>query len=271
MKHLITFLLLLFFHGESLPFNILPQIQETSSLGYGDWYIHTDGELTLIKHFLKPGNVVFDVGGHLGEWSMYALQTEPTIQLFSFEPVPAAFEQLSRSLKDRSRTFNLAFSNKKGHSPFFHYAATLSESGLSGFFYREVLRGDHQEPLIIMVPHTTLDNFCEEHAISHIDLIKIDTEGSELAILQGAAKLLADHRIKIIQFEYGGCYVDAHTKLKDVIRLLTDNNYVVFRIFQDGLIHISKWEASLENFNLSNYCAIAAEEMADYSPVLFND
>ncbi len=52
--------------------------------------------------------------------------------------------------------------------------------------------------------------------------------------------------------------------LQDVIALLTENRYVVFRIYSKGLIHISKWEPTLENFILSNYFAICEEDLPGY-------
>ena len=54
---------------------------------------------------------------------------------------------------------------------------------------------------------STLDLFCEREAIPNIDFLKIDTEGNELDVLEGAKKLLSGGKIKIIQFEFGECDV----------------------------------------------------------------
>ena len=49
----------------------------------------------------------------------------------------------------------------------------------------------------------TLDTLCKELSLDHIDYLKIDAEGAELKIIQGAKNLLMRHNIKYVQFEYG--------------------------------------------------------------------
>jgi FkbM family methyltransferase len=62
--------------------------------------------------------------------------------------------------------------------------------------------------------------------IKTIDFLKIDTEGYELSVLKGFDNFLEN--IKIIQFEYGGTYLDNDTKLIDVIKYLQNNNFYKF-------------------------------------------
>lgn len=239
-------------------FEILPESAATRHMGYGDWYINTDGELSLMRQILRPGSVVIDAGANMGEWSRFALETEPSIALTAFEPIPQIFERLKSNLAlyPHVHLCNSALSDTAGEGSFHYYDETPERSALSGFYYREVLRGDFQEPKIIQVPLQTLTDFCSENQIEHIDFLKIDTEGAEWKVLKGAEELIKNHRIEVIQFEYGGCYVDAKTTLQQVFRLLTENNYRVFRIIPNGLIHISVWDDYLENFILSNYCAM---------------
>lgn len=249
-------------------FEILPQSPKTEGLGYYDWNIAEDGESLLVKQFLKPQSLVFDVGGNHGEWSLCALKAQPTIQIKVFEPVPLIFEGLVKTLRayPNVQVFNYALSDQKGVTKFHYYTEA---DGLSGFYYREVLRGDQPDPQIISVNQETLDDFCQANSISTIDFIKIDTEGAEWKIIKSAQNLLKNHRIRAIQFEYGGCYIDAKTTLEQVLRLLKKHRYVIFRIIPTGLIHISKWEPSLENFHLSNYFAICEEDLPGYSLVEF--
>ena len=244
-------------------FEILAQCKETKALGFGEWNIATDGEATLIEKFLKPYDLVFDVGGNHGEWSSCALKRQPTVQIMAFEPVPPVFKSLKEALGLYSnvRLFNYALSDQGGTSVFHYYPEA---DGLSGFYYREVLRGDHPDPLILEVEQMTLDSFCESNGITKIDFIKIDTEGAEWRILQGAKHLLKNQQIRAIQFEYGGCYIDAKTTLKDVILYFKENRYIVFRIIPTGLVHIANWEPSLENYHLSNYFAICEGDLPGY-------
>ena len=86
--------------------------------------------------------------------------------------------------------------------------------------------------------------------------MKIDTEGNELYVLLGAEKLLQKQAIDIIQFEYGGCYLDSKTTLHQVYRYLRSKGYTIYRIASDGLIEIPIWHKKLENFAYSNYLAV---------------
>ena len=52
------------------------------------------------------------------------------------------------------------------------------------------------------MPTTTLDTFVEQHGIKNIDFLKIDTEGFELEVLQGAKQLLSEGKIGTVIFEY---------------------------------------------------------------------
>jgi FkbM family methyltransferase len=65
-----------------------------------------------------------------------------------------------------------------------------------------------------------------EKNIKNIDFVKIDTEGYELNVLQGFEEFLED--IKIIQFEYGGTFLDNNTKLIDVINYLKQKGFYNF-------------------------------------------
>jgi FkbM family methyltransferase len=251
-------------------FEILPQCKETEALGFGEWNIAIDGEALLMQKFLKPNDVVFDIGGNHGEWSTFALKYQPSIQIMTFEPVPFVFKSLKNALEPYSNVqlFNYALSDQSGTAVFHYYPEA---DGLSGFYYREVLRGDHPDPLILEVNQTTLDVFCESKGINKIDFIKIDTEGAEWKILKGAKNLLKNQQIRAIQFEYGGCYVDAKTTLRDVMLYFKENRYIVFRIVPTGLVHIAKWKSSLENYHLSNYFAICEEDLPGYGLIEFSE
>jgi len=111
-------------------------------------------------------------------------------------------------------------------------------------------------PVFYYVDLKRIDTFCEENQIKHINFLKIDTEGHELFVLQGAEKLISSQNVDMIQFEYGGCYLDSKTTLKEVYNFLNSKSYTIYRITGKGLIKISKWRAGLENFCYSNFLAV---------------
>ena len=132
-----------------------------------------------------------------------------------------------------------------------------SHSPVSGFYNRPILNDKFRfESKRVKIKTNTVDIFCDKNKVNQIDLLKIDTEGAESRVLRGAKRMIENNQISMIQFEYGGCYIDAGEKLEDLYRMFINNEYLIFRIFKDGLIHIHEWNEGLENFLLSNYLAV---------------
>jgi len=102
----------------------------------------------------------------------------------------------------------------------------------------------------------TIDNYCIKKNINEIDFLKIDTEGHELEVLKGAINLLKEERIKIIQFEYGGCNIDARVFLKDIFEFFAGMNYSFYKIYPNAIKRIDRYDQRLENFQYSNYLII---------------
>ena len=249
-------------------FEILRHCEATHSLGYGDCALGQNGEWSLLQKILKPESLIFDVGANVGEWSQTALRIQPTIRLISFEPVPSIFEQLKHNLREcaNAQVRNFALSDERGPCTFYYYSERPDLTGLSGLYLREVLKGVILDPEVLNLRQETLTHFCAEESIEKIDFLKIDTEGAEWKVLQGAEALLKEKRITAIQFEYGGTYNDAKITLEQIVRLLTSDGYLVFRIVPDGLVHIAKWESSLENYQYCNYFALLKEAFVHYFP-----
>jgi hypothetical protein len=106
----------------------------------------------------------------------------------------------------------------------------------------------------------TLDDVCAEECIAHIDLLKIDTEGHELAVLRGARRMIDSGSIDAIQFEFGGCAIDARTYLRDFFRLLGER-YQIHRVTPRGLLPVDYSERE-EVFVSSNFLALRRREDA---------
>lgn len=220
-------------------------------LGYNNSDFYKNGESLIIKHFIKAGDTIFDAGAHVGEWSNLILKhTKNHCNLYAFEPVPGFFKKLTKLVKSRASCFNLGLGRAESSAVMNYYAQAEVCSSL---YERKVLANLQNKKINISI--TYLDKFCEDHRINHIDFLKIDTEGAEWDILQGADNLLTGKHIDIIQFEYGGTYLDAKITLLQVYTYLTSKNYTVFRITPNGLIHISAWRNELENFQYANYLA----------------
>lgn len=225
----------------------------TEKFGYDNPDPLRDGEYLMIQHFIKPGDTVIDAGAHIGDWSELVLRhTNKHCHLYSFEPVPHFFSQLTQKHGSSIRAYNVALGNINGSTGMNYYYQKETE-GCSSLFDRKVLGSIPTKKITIQV--TRLDTFCNNNRIDRINFLKIDTEGSEWDVLQGANSLITNGKIDIVQFEYGGTYPDANITLQQVYTYLTQQGYVIFRIAPDGLIHIPQWRDALENNHFSNYIA----------------
>jgi hypothetical protein len=78
------------------------------------------------------------------------------------------------------------------------------------------------------VQSTTLESYCRRHGIATIDFMKIDVEGAELMVLQGAANVLAGSGIGVIQLELNDALKKYGIRRSDVVQLLEDYGYRLY-------------------------------------------
>lgn len=63
---------------------------------------------------------------------------------------------------------------------------------------------------------TTIDSYLKTHDIQHVDFVKLDVEGHELAALKGMSGALQAGAIDMMQFEYGATFADSRILLRDI-------------------------------------------------------
>ncbi|MCX2717837.1 FkbM family methyltransferase [Helicobacter sp. MIT 21-1697] len=107
---------------------------------------------------------------------------------------------------------------------------------------------------------TTLDKYCVKAQIPHIHLLKIDVEGHELDVLNGALGMFKDDSIDMVTFEFGGCNIDTRTYFQDFWYFFQTYNMNIYRILPNqSLYHIASYNESREQFDTTNYVAISAK------------
>ena len=68
---------------------------------------------------------------------------------------------------------------------------------------------DVQPVAVEEVQSTTVDEYCQKNGIEHIDLLKVDVEGMEYQVLQGARRMMVGKMIGCCVFEFGQTTFDA--------------------------------------------------------------
>lgn len=215
------------------------------------------GENFLIRRLTrgKRDLVVFDVGANAGAYSASVKALCPSAHVVAFEPHPRVFAHLkSDADKTGYFAFNTACGDKNGQSIIYDYVGH-GGSG-HGSLYKGVIEDLHHgvaAPLTIDT--VTLDSFVAGRGLNKIDLLKIDTEGSELAVLMGARQLLGDNLIDVIHFEFNEMNVFSRVFMRDFIALL--EQYRLFRMLPDGVVELTPYQpSSCELFAFQNIAAI---------------
>jgi len=157
----------------------------------------------LFEGEIESGDVVIDVGTNVGYYTLLAARlVGPTGKVYAFEPDPEAFGFLVRNIE------------LNGYQNVVAVPSTLSEKAGEVTLYRDTLhRGDQRsyDPGDARIPTqvqaTTLDRYFAD--ISSLDLLKIDTHGSECMILDGGRSLLDREQDLGIIMEFAPSFIRA--------------------------------------------------------------
>jgi FkbM family methyltransferase len=219
---------------------------------YLDWYENSDPDAQSNGEFVFLGNLdpnalltVFDVGANRGDWTAAICDLAPGASVHAFEPHPKLQGELRRRFGDIARVSIVpaALSDKEGTAqlhfdPHRSAVSSLHNTGVG---------------LVANVQTLTGDAYCTRHGIDRIDLLKVDAEGHDLAVLRGFARMLRDGRIGLTQFEHNEMSVYSRTLLKDFFDFLGPS-FTILKIMPYGLERI-EWSLQRERFRYGNYVA----------------
>jgi FkbM family methyltransferase len=140
-----------------------------------------------IQSFLKPGDAFVDVGGNKGDFAFLAAKlVGKNGRVVCIEPEPTNFGWICRSAELNGYTninlCNLALSNQDAES--------LLHLGSKSGFHTLLSGAPDREHGSIAVKTRTLDGLLQELKINSVSALKIDVEGAELQVLQGAAETI---------------------------------------------------------------------------------
>ena len=213
--------------------------------------MRSNGEERLARLVLPMAHVVFDVGANVGEWTASALDINRGAAFHCFEPSAVTFSRLSARQFPAAVTLNnFGFGAEAAEHELYVFD---DGCGANSLYHR--VGTDTSQLARERVRIETVDGYCASRGIEYVDVMKLDVEGHEVAALRGARRMLAEGRIGLIQFEYGGTYIDARVLLKDVFALVDEANagYAIYKVHPDLLRPVPRYDQRLETFQYSNW------------------
>jgi FkbM family methyltransferase len=167
----------------------------------------------LAKVLTEETSAYIDVGCHKGAILKMALKLAPKGEHFAFEAIPVYYDRLE---KEFGKTVNLrhcAITNYVGETTFNYVESNPMFSGIKKRDYPK------SEKISQMVIRTnTLDNALQD--CPNIDLIRIDVEGAEYDVIDGAKRTIFEHQ-PVVLFEHqegaAGYYENGPDKMWDVL------------------------------------------------------
>ncbi len=188
--------------------------------------VHEPGVTAVLKQVIEPRMVVVDIGAHMGYFTLLAAHlVGPGGKVFAFEPDSLNFNLLRRNVEVNSYT-NVACVNK----------AVLDSPAQVKLFLDSQNLGAHslfvsnRHSAMEIVDAVPLESALGEYA-KHVDVIKMDIEGSEFRALQGMRGLLRScNDLKLIIEFFPSALRAAGADPMQMLELLKDCGYHCFII-----------------------------------------
>lgn len=171
------------------------------------WFGNFQSHVSKNKYLKLPEDaVILDIGANIGVMSLQFSELVPKGKVYAFEPTHYAYKKLQKNLELNPLLQSRIITNQT-----FVTSPDKIDNEIVAYSSWKVGRAQESEEHPVHggtamsaegVGSLTLDDFCEKENIKRIDFIKIDTDGHEPDVLNGALKILAGFRPKLI-FEIG--------------------------------------------------------------------
>ena len=216
----------------------------------------------LISKILKCEEpIIFDVGANDGESIERFKKIFSKFKIYSFEPDENAYQRLKKKYhsKQNIEIYDFGISNKNGVQKFYSYAhdkiSSLMQLDANSKLYksRKIAKksGDDFEKLK-NIKLVKLDSFVKDKSISRINILKIDVQGYEPEVIEGAKDLIENNKIDIIEMEiilgfgysksisFYDIEKNLHKQEYKLAAINYDSNIISYSNYQVDVIYVSK-------------------------------
>lgn len=248
-----------------LPWGDLIDVRPRETIGSELWFygIFDLAVAEALSRLADAGETALDIGANIGQMtSLLSARVGPQGRVIAFEPHPELFSEVERLVRRNSRggktnvdLRQLALSHAAGEGRLEMPPAWATNRGLG----KLAESGQPSSGRILSVKLATLDELLGPEA--SIGLCKIDVEGHELSVFQGARRLLREKRIRDIVFE------DFQTYPSQLHTLFCDHGYQLFSLHAGWLKpRLERTSTSTPKFEVregANYLATLEPERAE--------
>lgn len=209
-------------------------------------FIQESWDYSLFTGIVEAGDTVIDVGANFGMYTLGAGKRLGSLgRVFAFEPDLRSMSLLEENvalnqLEDRVTRVGVCLGSYEGLVEF-HAAVDPSFSGIY-----DTKRSETSE--LLQLPIRRLDNVLQEYGITHVDKIKIDVEGAEFEVLEGAIEILTNSDVTVMM-EISNKNLDSEraSRLSDTLVKLQKQGYVALQVNHDTALVKLTIDSSLKN------------------------
>jgi FkbM family methyltransferase len=150
------------------------------------------GTNNVIEKYVKSGDTVIEAGANIGSETIILSRLVGKGHVYGFEPNPYTFERLkiNKTINELTNAdvYDYALGEKDSTIHFNIYPKGFCNAGMSSKYEST------PKTKKIEVTQRTLDSFVREKNIAKVDFIKMDIQGAEMDLIQGAANTIAQHK-----------------------------------------------------------------------------
>jgi FkbM family methyltransferase len=254
-------------HRKARFFQLMGKVSERYLWAWSNednWDFPRNGERFALQRFAQWWGdrplLVWDVGAHHGEWATEAHGELPTARIVSFEMIPQTHQGLVKAMGDKhwSVQVDAGLSDQPGIATACFNQKFDTTSALNPRLGDQL----YDDKFLVDVECRLIrgDDYAREHGVPN--LLKIDTEGHEVAVMRGCREFLSGPNApEMIQFEYGKTYLPTGSTLKQVYDILAPAGYKIGRLYPDQ-VGFRDYDWSADDFRMGNCIAVKSPELA---------
>ncbi len=237
----------------------------SQGFGWGS-SVEKSGELRFLGRLLgrikQP--VVFDVGGNVGDYTLACLSANSGSRIHIFEPSAQHLEAIRKRIPknlETTVTINPFGLSDVSSSAILRKDETIS--GLASLNARDLTHIGKSLHIEESVQLEVGDEYLKIHAPATIvDLLKIDVEGWEMPVLKGFGEAIRDHKMRVVQFEFGHAHIERRENFRDFYRFFETNNYKLGVLKPNGKVWLMRGYVEIaEHYFATNYVAFADDSL----------